>query len=73
MNLRQLKVIGFSCATLDALTLVINKVTSGAAVTALETGTEAYPANWVGNKVFLEKEYYAPSTTLYTCLLFYGD
>lgn len=72
MKLRNLKTVGFSCATLAALLAVVNKYTSAQAVTALETGTVAYAADHVGQLTFVEAQYYVAPGPLYTVLLFYA-
>jgi hypothetical protein len=74
MDLRKLKTIGFSCATLADLLAVVNKYTSGQPVTLLETGTVAYGAGDVGQRVLIDQTYYVlgGATPQFTLLLFYA-
>ncbi len=55
-KLRRLKVATFAGTNIANLQGFVNAFLAGTAVTAVQSGTVAYPANFVGEKVLVDQE-----------------
>lgn len=70
-KLSKVKLAAFSNSTLAGLMNAVNDVTAGKPVLLAVSGTVDYPAKWVEGKELLDQQYYAITSTLFTCVLFY--
>lgn len=74
MKLSRLKALAITHATIGALEAAINKLASGQAMLAADTGTATtLPANWSATRDFLKIEYFVAPGPIYTALIFYAD
>lgn len=71
-RLQTLKVALLTHANAATLMQAANDLTAGRAVTAPNSGTVAFAADWVGNKTLVDQQFMSDGTT-YSIALFYAD
>lgn len=74
MKLAKLQCLVITQATIAALETAINKLASGAAMLAADTGTaRTLPANWSQTRDFIKVEFFQVAGGPFNALVFYVD
>lgn len=74
MKLSQVKALFITHATPVALENAINKLASGQAMAAADTGTaNTLPANWSATRDFISIQRFDLAGPLYSVIIFYAD